>query len=55
MKTMTKKVKLALAVMAGILAFALSADAKPSAPRDEASPRLTRKGAAGHIDIRAGR
>ena len=55
MKTMTKKVKLALAVMAGVLAFALSADAKPSAPRDEASPRLTRKGAAGHIDIRAGR
>ena len=55
MKTMTKKVKLALAVMAGVLAFALSADAKPSAPRDEASPRLTRKGTAGHIDIRAGR
>jgi len=55
MKTMMKKVKLALAVMAGVLAFALSADAKPSAPRDEASPRLTRKGAAGHIDVRAGR
>ena len=55
MKTMTRKWGLALAVMAGVLALVLPVDAKPSAPRDGMSPRLTRKGAAGHIDIRAGR
>ena len=41
----------ALAVMAGVLAFVLPADAKPSMPRDGASPRLTRKGAFGKCFI----
>ena len=45
----------ALAVMAGVLAFALPADAKPSMPRDGMSSRLTRKGVGGRIDVRAGR
>ena len=45
----------ALAVMAGVMALAFPADAKPSMPRDEVSPRLMRKGAAGRIDVRAGR
>ena len=55
MKTMIRKWSLALAVMAGVLAFALPADAKPSMPHDGMSSRLTRKGGAGHIDVRAGR
>ena len=45
----------ALAVMAVVMAFVLPADAKPSMPRDEMSSRLTRKGAAGRIDVRASR
>ena len=45
----------ALAVMAVVMALALPADAKSSIPRDEVSQRLTRKGAAGRIDVRAGR
>ena len=45
----------ALAVMAVAMALALPADAKSSIPRDEVSQRLTRKGAAGRIDVRAGR
>ncbi len=45
----------ALAVMAEVMALALPATAKPSMSRDEVSQRLTRKGAAGRIDVRAGR
>ena len=45
----------ALAVMAVVMALALPADAKSSIPRDEVSQRLTRKGAAGRIDVRAGK
>ena len=55
MKAMIRKWSLVLAVMAGVLAFALPADAKPSMPHDGMSSRLTRKGGAGHIDVRAGR
>ena len=45
----------ALAVMAVVMALALPADARSSIPRDEVSQRLARKGATGHIDVRAGR
>ena len=55
MKTMTRRFGLVLAVMAGVLAFAFPADARPSTPRDGVSYRFTRKGAAGHIAVRAGK
>ncbi len=53
--TMKRRWSWALAVMAGVMALAFPADAKPSMPRDEVSPRLTRKGVGGRIDVRAGR
>ena len=46
---------LALAVMAGGLAFAFPADARPSMPRDGVSHRLMRKGAFGHIAVHPGK
>jgi len=53
--TMKRRWSWALAVMAGVMALAFPADAKPSMPRDEVSPRLTRKGTFGKIAVFSGR
>ena len=44
-----------MALVAGALASAISADAKTATPRDDSSCQMSRRGASGRIAVRAGR
>ena len=50
-----KKWVVVLALLAGMMVSAVPADARVDVPREGSSQRMSRRGAAGHIAVRAGR